>query len=966
MPPLAFLAPVFSFAGTVLAGTAFGTTGVGAVLSGVAQSAAFAALSAGASAIVANNSKPEVRGSSMTMSLDPCAPRRLWIGKQVSGGQLVDWLLYGEKNSRVLMPVYLSEGPFGRITKVYGGGRVVHETPLVHGVKTEITAYRSGQDGDPGPRLWLTFFDGRPDQEAAADLVALNQGWTVDDKMTGMAYVLVEAWFDSDNQRTPPQLAFEGEGAKLYDRRKDTTAGGSGSHRHDDPDTWEICDGDDTEGANPAVAIDHFVLGRYWNGKRVFGVGHPQNEVSYSNMSHHANISDEDVDLKEGGTQKRYRASGIIMADADHDTVIRKLADQMAATPNDFGGRFGIVGMEARTPILEIDDGDLIGEFGDFYSPKRPWTDLFSGVEGRYCEPEQNYSMTDYPRIDKAEWVEEDGDEARYYTHTLEFEINCERAQRLALLKGNMLRRQGTLRGMYPLWAIELERGDWFLRTGQRWGEDGKLFEVLDRVINTRNGAITIIANEVDPNDDAWDENDAKPPPTLPTPGTPYILGIDPPLIVATAISLVGTSFTKPAVRVEWAATTDPRVRYIFIEIWPTAGGQKMSATIALPSDINFAVFDNGIVDGVEYTVRARFLAVTLQSNWSSTTTLTPTIPFEIGGLSPQEIVDGLAVNASDIIRQQLLYSTWQAAFEALVWVEGEPVGEVALESKELAEGFAASMSLLGAANVGGTAFNLNLDSVIVPSTGIGVSATSLRSLRTDVLGSKAGVSFLLESIGGNYAGATLLTDVDGNIVGLKVWNNGDPQASGFAIVAPNFAIVDPANGLTSPFVPFSYADGVVKMPNVEVGYLKVNIVDTQHLIDNSVSDTLYAVDANHIGLPSNNTWAEVANDNFDSTNPTLEILYVIDIFRSTADGTRGRYSIRVKRNGTVVDTRASSNLYANSGSDPVTHENTFTMTSVPAGVNTWSVELKVDTGGGGWSGWTKTIARTTMREIKK
>lgn len=965
MPPLAFLAPVFSFAGSVLAGTAFGTAGVGAVLSGVAQSAAFAALSAGASAIVANNNKPAVRGSSMVMSLDPAAPRRLWIGKQISAGQLVDWYLYGTKNSRAVMPVYLSEGPFGRITKVYGGGRVVHDTPLVHGVKTEITSYRSGQDGDPGPRLWVTFYDGRVDQEADPTLVGLGQGWTVNDKMTGMAYVVVEAWFDSDNQRRPPSLAFEGEGAKLYDRRKDSTAGGSGSHRFDDPDTWEISDGVDTEGANPSVAIDHFVLGRYWNGKRVFGVGASSDQVSYDMMVHHANISDENVDKKNGGTQKRYRASGIILADVDHDVVIRKLCDQMGATAADFGGRFGVVGMETRTPILEIDDGDLVAEFGDFYSPKRPWTDLFSGVEGRYSEPAQNYTMTDYPRVDDPEWIEEDGDEARYFSHVLDFEIDVERAQRLALMKGKMLRRQGTLRGVYPLWAIELERGDWFLRTGQRWGEDGKLFEVLDRVINTRNGQITIIANEVDPDDSAWDEGTAVIP-TQPTPGSQYVLGIEPPLIVATAISLVGTTFTKPAVRVEWADTEDARVRYIFIEIWPTSGGQKMSATIAIPSDINFAVFDNGIVDGVEYTVRARFLGVTLQSEWSSTTTLTPTIPFEIGGFSAAEIVDGLEVNAADILRQTLLYSTWQAATEALVWVEGLPVGQVALESKQLSEGFAGSMALLGVANGSGTAFNLSLDTVVVPGVGEGSEAISLRQLRTNVDGNTAAASFVLESLNGIYAGAMLATDVNGYVVGMKVWNNGVPSTSGIAFVAPNFAIIDPANGLSSPFVPFSYSSGIVSMPNVVVSLLKANIVDTQHLIDHSVSDELYTSDANHVGLPSNNTWVEVHSANFDSTNSTLNILYVIDIFRSTADGTRGRYSIRVKMNGSVQDTRASSNLFANSGGDPVTHENNFTMTGVPAGVNTWSVELKVDTGGGGWSGWTKTIARATMREIKK
>lgn len=932
----------------------------------LAQLATVAAVSQGVSAVVANNSKPKERGGLIKLVVDPAAPRRLQIGKGLNAGVLVDWYLSGTKNTHVHMPIYLSEGPCGRVTRIFGGGRVVHDAPLVHGVKTEITEYRSGQDGDPGPRLWVTYYDGRPTQEAAPDLVALNQGWTTANKMTGMAYVLVEAWWDSDNQRAPPSLAFENEGAKLYDRRKDTTAGGSGSHRLNDPATWEICDGDATEGANPMVAIDHIVLGRYLGGRRVFGIGQPPSDVPYELMAHHANISDEAVDKKAGGTQKRYRASGTIFANEDFDTIIRKIAQQMACTASDFGGRFGLTGMEARTPVLEIDDGDMLKGMGDIYSPKRPWTDLFSGVEGRYQDTNNLYQMIDYPRLTVDEWAEEDGSEARYYSHTLEFEIDVERAQRLALLKGKMLRRQATLRGVYPTWAAELERGDWFVRTGLRFGEDGKIFEVLDRDINTKTGAVTIVANEVYPEDSAWSEELAKDPLPSPTPGDSFVPRMEPPAIVATSIALVGTTFSKPAVRVEFAATDDPRAVFIYIELWPTSGGQKMSATIALPSDINFAVFDNGVVDGVEYTVRARFVAANgTYSNWSSTTTATPVAPFSVGGLEIDEIILGMNVNAEEILRQTLLYSANQAATEALLWIGGETVGSIASTSRTASTNVATDLGLLGVRFGMSSSFILNLDNAIVPGTGGGI-AKSLRTIRTEHDGSKAGVDFLLDSIDGKYAGITLTTNVNGHIVGLKAWNNGTPSTSGFAIVAPNFAIIDEANGLSEPRVPFSVISGVVKMPNVEIDTLKVNIIETNHLKDNSVSERLIVTDATNTAIPSNNTYVQVGSAAYDSVNTVLELKCLVQIYRSSADGTRGRYTIQLRRGATVIETRANSNLFANSGSDPVDQATEFVIEGVAPGVNTWDIYVKVDNGGSGWSGWTKDFSRMSFLDIKK
>jgi len=599
------------FIGSVFAGTAFGA---GTLASGLAQATATAALTAGINAAVANNSQPRDQGGFINLELNPSAPRRLVLGKRALGGTLANWFVSGSDNTRLYLPIYLSEGPCGTITRVFAGGRVVHNTPLVHGVKTVIPTFRSG-----GDRLWLTYYDGRVGQTADPTLVGLGQGWTAANKMTGMSYVVAEMWWDSDNMRQPAQLVFEHEGAKLYDRRKDTTAGGSGSHRLDDPSTWELSSG--AEGANPAVALDHYQLGRYWNGHRVFGIGMDVDDVPFDRFAAQANICDEGVVKKAGGTQMRYRANGIIFASEPYDDTIKRLCTAMAAEPADFGGRVGVVGVEARTPVMSIDDDDIIDMATETYSPKRSWGELVGAVEGKFQDPAQLYQPTPYPEVTDAAWDVQDGGEPKRITHNLEFEIDAERAQRLALLKAKYERRQGTLRGVYPFWTIELERGDWFVRTGRagsRFGEAGKAFEVMERILDPKTGLVTIIAKEVDPEDSAWDESVALDGPPAPADGTDAISEVLPPLITVTDNPIVGEGSTTPALKVAFGNPLDPRVQHLFVEVTRASDGLKVAVENAIIPDADEElVVQNGIAELEAYAVRARFLTSGLYSDWS-------------------------------------------------------------------------------------------------------------------------------------------------------------------------------------------------------------------------------------------------------------------------------------------------------------------------------------------------------------
>jgi hypothetical protein len=157
----------------------------------------------------------------------------------------------------------------------------------------------------------------------------------------------------------------------------------------------------------------------------------------------------------------------------------------------------------------------------------------------------------------------------------------------------------------------------------------------------------------------------------------------------------------------------------------------------------------------------------------------------------------------------------------------------------------AQDISLLGARNLAGTAFILDVDTVLVsPSetmaerfaalvaetedafaaiiteqtariAGDAANASSITTLTTTVNGNTATITSHTSSINGIHAQWGLSLNVNGHITGLTTMNNGSTGT--FAILADEFYIVDPANGLGSPVTVFGVAGGVVSMQNAYV-----------------------------------------------------------------------------------------------------------------------------------------------------
>lgn len=596
-------------------------------LAHLAVSAAKAVLLATISAITtaATANKPKPQGTLITLDLAPDAPRRVVIGTRGNAGVMADWYSEGHKNQFAYIPIYLCEGPCGPLTGIWASGRKVWTGSLAHGQRIQLTQFDS-----PSGRAWVTYHDGRPGQVADANLVGKGLGWGSTAVGTGCAYVIVELKWDPNT--VPGIIPFYFEiagGSWAYDRRKDSTAGGSGSHRLKEPMTWE-------PSTNPAVHLDHFKQGRFLGSSDVdpvFGIGMSPSDAPYDRFAALANVNDEAVPLQAGGTQKRYEANGFLFSDRMHKDTILDLCRAMNARPADFGGLVSEISGEARTPVITLTEDDLIEGVVETYKPKKTRSDLVQAVRGSYVDAGSNFASVEYPLISDAAWRAQDGGEVEPETVDFEMETSVERAQRLAWLHAKRKRRQASLTSVFGLKAMILQEGDWFVRSGGKFGA-GKTFEVYGSpALDPNTFAVTISAIEVDPADVAWDSGIVTIPAPLPG-GTPT-----PPRLPVPSVSVVAVAYSigviqMPVVRFTNNDAADGAPTAVEIEVADNDGGgaptgERVPHFIPLGQSTSILT---GLLPAKSYVARWRAVMGGNSSLWSAWSTFVTTTQLTAGG----------------------------------------------------------------------------------------------------------------------------------------------------------------------------------------------------------------------------------------------------------------------------------------------------------------------------------------------
>lgn len=253
--------------------------------------------------------------------------------------------------------------------------------------------------------------------------------WNNNCRGDGLASVLMECYPTDQKDfleifpNNMPEHSAVGEGARLYDPRKDSTQGGSGSHRFDNPATWEF--------------TTNLALMRLWH------LCHPiGGKMAYENMylpdwQNAANVCDQNVTNRSGGTEKRYHGGFWFRASNDPVEVGRVMDEAAELVVYERAdGKVGVHAGEYVTPDITISSENAFRVHVD-KNKRRANTVL--GIRGRYVNTAKDYITEDaaiygdpYAVIDDSTERTRTFENAAVQSHN-----HCQRKQKLTYIRAN-------------------------------------------------------------------------------------------------------------------------------------------------------------------------------------------------------------------------------------------------------------------------------------------------------------------------------------------------------------------------------------------------------------------------------------------------------------------------------------------------------------------------------------------------
>lgn len=503
------------FAPTIAA--AIGIAGATATITAVGVSLALST----ASMALFGPKIPKTQISRLNVSLDPSTPRKVVLGTTAMPLDLRYHESSGTDQEYIDYIIAVAAHKVASITEIWfeekqawtlaGGVTGTYSGYLTVAVRTEGTA---------------------------GNYISINGGskWGSSRRLTGCAYIHLRIKRTGNTKKAesplvsglPSRVTVIGDGALLYDPRKDSTVpGGSGSHRATDQSTWgAYTNADDTD--NPALQLLWWLLGWEINNKLSVGCGVPYTRIDMESFITAANTCDENVTLAIGGTQKRYRTSGTASDSDDRMEIINNLLASMNGTLRDNGGKLTVTAMknDLADYVLTFNESDMIGGFD--WQQTRGLTENYNIARGRYVDPSNNslYQMVDYPEVG---FASPDGIE-RVMSLDLPYVEDGRRAQRIAkqVLQRNQYR--GMFSTTFNVKALGCQVGDVVRVSLDALGWSNKLFRVVSQEIRF-DGQVPMALVEENAAIYAWDANDVAPiTPTAPTIydplNSPFILGI--------------------------------------------------------------------------------------------------------------------------------------------------------------------------------------------------------------------------------------------------------------------------------------------------------------------------------------------------------------------------------------------------------------------------------------------------------
>jgi len=301
---------------------------------------------------------------------------------------------------------------------------------------------------------------GSSTQTADSDLITAvgnSAIWGTDHRLRGRAYLYVKLKHNADiYPHGVPNISAVVKGKEVYDPRTASTA-------------WSD---------NAALCVIDYLI------DTTYGLGCTYaDEIGDDEAKAAANVCDESVSLKGGGSESRYTCNGRFEVDEQPADVLASLLTAMGGTLANVNGKWRLYAAAYRTPTVSLDEDDLAGPIT--VTTKIPRRDRANSVKGVFVSPDHGYQPTDYPPVENATYVTEDNSESIPLEWDLAFTDSHSMAQRLAKIELEKRRQEITVEGDFQMTAAGLAVGDTVKLTFDRYSWDEKVFEIVESGIRS-------------------------------------------------------------------------------------------------------------------------------------------------------------------------------------------------------------------------------------------------------------------------------------------------------------------------------------------------------------------------------------------------------------------------------------------------------------------------------------------------
>jgi len=454
---------------------------------------------------------------------------------------------------------------------------------------------------------------------------ALGAGslWTSAASFTGCAYYTLKWLYDQTKHPNgiPQRYCQVGKGAKVYDPRKDTTNGGTGSHRYNDQTTWEYSPTDSNGipiGRNNALQMLWYLLG--WT------ITNPATSEKVLVAGRGVDPADIDwpswITAANACETEHYYTDCILSTGDSHDTNEGIIAAGAQGVLLDTGGlwSYWVSSDDTASIAVALTEDDIVS--GVKWTPRDSIQNQWNRVGGSFIDPSTTslYQAAPYPMISDSTYLSEDGGTVKKAVLDFQNVQDAALAQKNARTFLNRSRWTGRFEAEFNYRILKANNWNIVTLTFARLGFSAKLFRIISMSLNPNGSVACVLQEEAAAIYTAGSTSSY----TAPAAGSAYnsLQQIALSGLAASALDVGGSSTQHfDGITISWT-TVGPNVKRIETQyrktgdtIWQDGG---MASQAGTPVDsINIWP----VVSLTGYDVRARTISIDdIPGAWASTT----------------------------------------------------------------------------------------------------------------------------------------------------------------------------------------------------------------------------------------------------------------------------------------------------------------------------------------------------------